>query len=116
MPKTFLHPREAGSICTRAVMIVTSKLCVNVARADDDISGSVVVTLGVVTDMLLAASTSGSKFIAKEAYAVADVSADATIGRVPRIGGEVTAIGLGPVMTASDVAALAPLEESFFRC
>ena len=118
MPNTFLHPRETGSLCTRSVMIVTSGLLrsVNVARAAEDISASVFVTLGVVADMLLAASTSGTEFIAKEAYAVADVSADTTIGRVPGIGGEVTTIGLGAVTTASDFAALAPLEESFIRC
>ena len=40
----------------------------------------------------------------------------ATIGRVPDIGGEVTAIGLGAVMTASDFAALAPLEELAPSC
>ena len=53
--------------------------------------------------------------LVKEARAL-ELRPEATIDRVPGIGGEVTAIGLGAVMTASDFSALAPLEELAPSC
>ena len=65
--------------------------------------------------IVLSAGVTVFKFRVIEARAL-ELCPEAMIGRVPGIGGEVTAISLGAVMSVSDFAALAPSEESFIRC
>ena len=74
--------------------------------ADTSTKSEIIIETGVVI---------GFEFILRVVFVVKALDA-ATIDRVPGIGGEVTAIGLGAVMTASDFAALAPLEELAPSC